>query len=371
MKRKFFNFSQRYRNALRTHLKQGQFDTLESAEKLGCQAARAGFEMMDLVRLHEEAVVKELVQSRPADQRAEHIQQAGLFLTQMIVAIGETDPSVRTASSPLNQIIATLSRRTVELAASNLELNQEIAERKAAEASYKKNANQSGELLEQARRLSRQILSDQEVERKKISKDLHDVIVQTLAGINIRLTTLKKEAKLNLKGFEDKITSTQRLIDQSVKRIHRFTIELHSTVLDDLGLIPALHSLLKKFTEQTGIHTRLKAYAGVEQLATTRRTVFFRVAEEALTYVAGLTESSLAEVEIQKLDDCVCMKIITDGKLVKEGSLLSGKGGSSIEPLRMRERLEMIGGKFEIKSMRGRGITLVAKIPARKTKSSD
>ena len=87
----------------------------------------------------------------------------------------------------------------MELAASNLELNIEIAQRKAVEEALKKSERHYSELLEQSdrlqeqlRRLSRQILSAQEEERKEISRELHDVIAQTLTGINVRLAALEK-----------------------------------------------------------------------------------------------------------------------------------------------------------------------------------
>ena len=102
-------------------------------------------------------------------------------------------------------------------------------------------------MQEQLRLLSRQLLSAQEEERKKISRELHDVIAQTLAGINVRLAALKKEAALNTKGLEHNITRTQRLVQHSVEIVHRFARELRPTVLDDLGLIPALHTFMKSF----------------------------------------------------------------------------------------------------------------------------
>ena len=128
---------------------------------------------------------------------------------------------------------------------------------------------QSDHLQEQLRRLSRQILSAQEEERKKISRELHDVIAQTLTGINVRLATLKKEAAVNTKGLDRNIARTQRLVEKSVNIVHRFARELRPAVLDDLGLIPALHSFMKSFREQTGIQVSLTAFAGVEQV--TRR----------------------------------------------------------------------------------------------------
>jgi signal transduction histidine kinase len=84
----------------------------------------------------------------------------------------------------------------------------------------------------------------QEEERKMISRELHDQIAQTLTGINIRLATLKAEAMVNVKGLQKKITRTQRMVEKSVDIVHRFARELRPTVLDDLGLIPALHSYM-------------------------------------------------------------------------------------------------------------------------------
>src|SRR5207245_3466154 len=148
----------------------------------------------------------------------------------------------------------TLPRRSAKLATSNQQLKQETAQRKSAEYSRRKSEQHYGLLLEQSRHmqdhlrlLSRQLLSAQEEERKKISRELHDVIAQSLTTINVRLAALKKEAALNTHGLERSIARTQRLVEESVKIVHRFARELRPTVLDDLGLIPALHTYMKSF----------------------------------------------------------------------------------------------------------------------------
>src|SRR3954467_487436 len=96
--------------------------------------------------------------------------------------------------------VVALRKRTVALAASNKRLKREIAQRKTAEKSLRKSQRHYSELLEQSqimqeqlRLLSRQLLYAQENERKKISRELHDVIAQSLAGINVRLATLKMD----------------------------------------------------------------------------------------------------------------------------------------------------------------------------------
>ena len=251
------------------------------------QALAAGLQTLDLAKLHEQILVTQVLPGRPAGKRAALIKQAGTFFTEAITPIEKTHRGTREAAVHLNQIVEMLSQRTVELAASNLELEQEIAQRKAVEEALKKSEHHYSQLLEQSdrlqeqlRQLSRQILSAQEEERKEISRELHDVIAQTLTGINVRLATLKKEAALNTKGLDRNIARTQRLVEKSVDIVHRFARELRPAVLDDLGLIPALHSFMKNFTARTGVRTRLTAFAGVEQLDTAKRTVLFRVAQE-------------------------------------------------------------------------------------------
>ena len=179
-----------------------------------------------------------------------------------------------------------------------------------------------------------------------------------MTGINVRLAALKKEATLNTKGLERNIARTQRLVEKSVDIVHRFARELRPTVLDDLGLIPALHSFMKNFTTRTGVRASLTAFAmKIEQLDAARRTVLFRVAQEALTNVARHAQASRVEVSIQKLPDCVCMKIKDDGKSFDVERVLHANGGKRLGLLGMRERLEMVGGKFAVESAPGKGTT--------------
>jgi signal transduction histidine kinase len=136
--------------------------------------------------------------------------------------------------------------------------------------------------------------------------------------------------------------------------------------LDDLGLIPALHSFMKKFTSQTGIHVHLKAVAEVDKLETSRRTVLFRIAQEALANVARHAQASRVEVSIQKLSEGICMKIKDDGKSFSADRVMDFSTGNRLGLLGMRERLEMVGGRFEIESVLGKGTTIIAEIPLAK-----
>jgi signal transduction histidine kinase len=220
-------------------------------------------------------------------------------------------------------------------------------------------------LQRQSRNLSRQILVAQEEERKRISRDLHDQVAQALVGINVHLTTLTQQATVESKGLKQKIARTQRLVEKSVNIVHRFARELRPTVLDDLGLIPALHSFMKSFTKRTGIHIRFTTITTgrIEQLDNATRTVLYRVAQEALTNVARHAQASLVEVNIEKLPNAICLKIKDNGKSFQVDRVLHAKKNTRLGLLGMRERVEMVGGSFGVESAPGKGTTIRAQIP--------
>jgi signal transduction histidine kinase len=91
--------------------------------------------------------------------------------------------------------------------------------------------------------------------------------------------------------------------------------------------------------------------------------VLFRVAQEALTNVARHARAGRVEVIIQKLPEGICMKIKDDGKSFQVDRVLHGKGRKHLGLLGMRERLEMVGGSFDVESTPGKGSTVIARIP--------
>lgn len=261
-------------------------------------------------------------------------------------------------------------RRMAVLGASHQKLEREIVCRRGVEAALRRSERRQRNLLEQSiqqreqlRQLSRYVLRAQEEERKSISRELHDVIAQTLAGINVRLGALKLEAALGTKGLDRSIAHTERMVEKSVKIVHQFARELRPAVLDDLGLIPALHSYMKEFNARTGVRVRLRAIRAVEQLDGAQRTVLFRVAQEALTNVARHAHASRVEVRIQKVPGGIGMSIRDDGRSFRVRSTLSTHGGKRLGLVGMRERVEMIGGKFTVVSSPGRGTSVHAEIP--------
>jgi signal transduction histidine kinase len=370
MKSNLVNLARRYKTALRSHLQQGLPGRLDSARGLGSQALEAGLQTLDLAKLHEEILVAEVLPGIPAAKRPGVIKRAGAFFAVAITPIEKTHPSARQATLHLKKFIETLSQRTVELAASNLELSLEIAQRKAVEEKLRRSERHYSELLRQSdtlqehlRHLSRLILSAQEDERKRISRELHDVIAQTLTSINVRLANLKAGAALSNKGLDRNIARTQRLVEHSVDIVHQFARELRPAVLDDLGLIPALHTFMKTFRQQTGIRVTLCAFAAVEKTNDDKRIVLYRVAQEALNNIARHSEATRADVSIEQLNGSIAMEIKDNGKGFAPGDPARGKGNNRLGLLGMRERLEMVGGKVTIHSAPGKGTAVRVELP--------
>jgi len=272
--------------------------------------------------------------------------------------------------------------RLKALALANRELKQEIVRRhkvelelKKSEAHYAKLFEQSLQMQYQLRHLSHQLLLAQEEERKRISRELHDEIVQTLVGINVHLASLKVKARVNIKELMKKISQTQRLVEKSVNIVHRFARELRPTVLDDLGLIPALQSFNQDFTKRTAILIDFTFSPGMEHLDSTQRTVLYRVAQSALTNVEKHAHASKVKFSLCKFRGSVRMEIHDNGKSFEVNSVMFAQRHKRLGLLGSRERVEMVGGNFGVESAPGSGTTIIAEIPLtrkmpRKLKSS-
>jgi two-component system, NarL family, sensor histidine kinase DegS len=144
----------------------------------------------------------------------------------------ETHRAARESKTQLNRLNETLNRRTVELAVTNRQLQRGIIRRKRVEGALKKSGKHYARLLKDSlqlqevlRQLTHEVLTAQEDERKKISRELQDEIAQTLLGINVRLLSLKQEARTNTKGLKNEIASTQRLVLKSAKSVRRVARE--------------------------------------------------------------------------------------------------------------------------------------------------
>lgn len=229
MKQKLIGLTQRYATALRKHLKQGSRASLQPALGLGRQAVALGLKTLDLARIHERA----LATRESFTLTIGRMKRAEMFFTEAFSPIEETHRAARQRTIDLQRSNETARRRTAKLYASNRPLRRGIVRRQSGESALKKGAGQYTSLLKESlhlqaglRHLTHRNLSEHEKARQTVSRHLQNEIAQTLLGINVRLLNLKTAARGNTANLKKAITSTQRLVENSVKSINRFAREL-------------------------------------------------------------------------------------------------------------------------------------------------
>lgn len=320
--------------------------------------------------MHERAMIALSPLHDFAERRNGSLRRAGEFFSAALIPMEEAHHAARNAVSDLRQRNEVLRRHTAALTTGYRRLKREVTRRKAGELAVRKSRLESRELLRESqamqikmRLLTRQIISAQEEERKEISRELHDEIVQTLVGINVELSILGKGTAAGLHHLRAKIARTQRLVENSVRRVHRFARELRPAVLDDLGLIPALHAYSRSLAERKHLKIQMTAFAGVEKLAAAKRTVLFRVAQEALTNVARHAQASRVRILIAEVADRIRMEIFDNGRAFSVRKALLAKSPGRLGLIGMRERMEMVGGRLTIESTPGTGTMVRAEVP--------
>jgi signal transduction histidine kinase len=269
--------------------------------------------------------------------------------------------------------IAEDNKRRVEvLAASNEKLKLEIIRREAVEAALTMSEQHAQDLLNQSRLLQKKLRESShknllalENQRKEISHELHDKISQVLIGINVRLAVFTRTA-----GVDDRtIAPVRELVENSVRIVHDYARELRPAMLDQLGLIPTLRTYIEEIPKRKGHKIDFTASPDVEALDNDKRTVLYRVAQEALVNVAKHAKAKNVSVSLRLARGGVCLEITDDGKAFDVELLSSPQWSQRLGLTGMRERVEMVNGVFSVVSESGKGTTIRAVIPVDEAES--
>jgi signal transduction histidine kinase len=266
-----------------------------------------------------------------------------------------THRGFRETNLKLQQLIAVLEKRNLQLAESNRELEVEISERKRTEKALR-------ESEENLRNLSNQILHVQEEERKRISLELHDEVGAALTGISMNLESLKKNSIMKSPALVQKLADTQNLLQETMEMAHRFARELRPAMLDELGLLPTLRSYLKSFANRTGLRACFRGDPMAETLEDDQKTVLFRVEQESLTNVSKHARASKVDVTVGRLEGAICMVIADNGRSF-EADPVNATTRKRLGLLGMQERVRLVNGQFSVNPIPGKGTTVRVVIP--------
>lgn len=253
---------------------------------------------------------------------------------------------------------------------SNEKLNQEIVRRQAVEQALRKSEQHQIELLEQARELQKKLqdlshrnLHTMEKVRKRISRDLHDDVVQTLVGINFHLVSLVDTSGITQEALKEKIGQTQQLVEESVQSILTFAHALRPPGLDDLGLVVSLNTLLEDFTRRTNMEVHFEPIDEVDLLSGDQRIALYRIVQTALSNVEEHSQATRVELRITQSSDTLEIQVSDNGIAFDVPEQDALRKGQHLGLISMRERTEMMGGSFEIESTPGKGTRLMIQIP--------
>jgi signal transduction histidine kinase len=370
MKKDSPGLPERYGAALRAYLDRPRIGGTAPARTLGRELIAAGLNAPGLVRLHERSLAALVASRAVAAAHRSPGGRAGKFLAAALAPVAAAHRASQSSVAHLRQRAATLRLHRAALAQSNRRLQREVVRRRAGEAAVKTADAQNRDLLAQSqvmqkklRQLTRQILSAQEDERRRISRDLHDEVAQTLLGINVELAALGRTGPLGRRALQTRLARTQRLVAKSVAAVHQFARDLRPAVLDHLGLIPALRIFMERLSARKKLILNLTAFAGVEALDNARLTVLYRVAQEALTNVARHARASTVNMTIGEIPGAIRMEVNDDGKSFPVLKALSSKTHRRLGLLGMRERVEMVGGTLTIESVPGQGTSVRVELP--------
>ncbi len=336
MNRRVSSLARQYTTTLQGYLVVQQETVLQQAYQLGREAIARGLGVLQMVRIHQQALAS-CLSPLPPVERTRALGAAETFFLETLSPFEAAHRGFHEANQRLRQLNDTLEHRNAELAA----LNRNLCD------------------------LSSQILHVQEEERKRISRELHDEAGAKLTAINMNLSVLQRGGNVDAARLKKTIADTQNLLQlqQTMETLHRFASELRPAMLDELGLLPALRSYLKGLAERTGLRVNIRASAEAENLNNDQKTVLFRVAQESLTNVAKHAQASQVGLTLRKITHGFQMEIKDDGKSFQVDRLPSANGKKRLGLLGMRERVRLVNGRFAVESAPGKGTTVRVVIP--------
>lgn len=218
----------------------------------------------------------------------------------------------------------------------------------------------------QMRALSGRVIRAQEDERQRIARELHDETGQMLTLLLIRLKLLESQASTD--ATREQIGELRGLVSGAIDQVRQMALNLRPPSLDQLGLVPALRSLIATYTASTHIQVKLDALREPMTLSPERTIAVYRIAQEALTNIAKHSGARYVSMSLQREGDTLHLTIRDDGKGFDPAPLLrrgqrNASGGPGVGLFGMEERARLAGGSLRLQSAPGRGTVIDLQLP--------
>jgi signal transduction histidine kinase len=233
----------------------------------------------------------------------------------------------------------------------------DITSRKLAEEELKTSAGQ-------LQALSRRLVDIQEFERRRFSRELHDLVGQNLTALSINLDILRTQIGDNAgEALHLRLGDSAALLESTTGAIENVMSELRPPMLDDYGLLPALQWYGNDFTRRTGIEVTIEGDERMARLAPDAEIALFRITQEALNNVAKHARAKCVDIKLARENTHCIMSVADDGIGFDSGSGSKSRRRPGLGMVTMRERTQAIGGAFEFEAVSGRGTRVTVRIP--------
>jgi signal transduction histidine kinase len=198
----------------------------------------------------------------------------------------------------------------------------------------------------------------QEEERRRLARELHDEIGQTLTGLGL---ILKPNADFTTNAARAGFEQARALVDELLEKVRQLSFDLRPAALDQLGLLPGLLTHFERYTKQTGVLVNFK-HQGVDgRFAPEMETTAYRIVQEALTNVARQASVTAVCVRVWAAADTLNIQVEDRGRGFDLEAVLATPQSGGLPG--MQERVTLLGGRLTIESRPGAGTQITAELP--------
>jgi PAS domain S-box-containing protein len=212
--------------------------------------------------------------------------------------------------------------------------------------------------------LSTRLLQLQDEERRRLGRELHDSLAQSVLAVNLNLAQVAQSADHFSEKTRRALDEARRLLQEMSQEIRTLSYLLHPPLLDELGLASAIKEYAEGFSQRSGIHVQLDLPAGFGRLPQETETALFRIVQESLANVQRHSGSEAARISVLTEAGRLKLEVNDRGRGIDQGSIdrTGSRARLGVGILGMRERMTQLGGKLEIESSPS-GTTVRATIP--------
>ncbi|MBV5341568.1 MAG: sensor histidine kinase, partial [Deltaproteobacteria bacterium] len=213
---------------------------------------------------------------------------------------------------------------------------------------------------------AKRLIEMEESLRKKLATELHDDIGRNLTAIGMNLAIINSNVADGIPDIiSARIHDSERLVKEITNTARALMVSLRPPVLDDFGLPAAIRWHADLFAKRTGIAVTVEANEHFPRLETEQELALFRITQEALMNAAKHAHSDRVTVELQKDQSKIELKVVDQGKGCEPASRQYQQESSGWGMKIMRERAELVGGQFQIKSAPHKGTVVSVVLPLR------